>query len=369
MPDLPPIVILPTTDRPLPTPSLTVAEERSIWSDFLTLKISANTQRAYVKAVGDFFERVYQQPASPHTIAKFLTLNQSEAIFQVLNYRRQLIEANLAPSTINVRLSAIKSLVDYARKMGECHFHLTDVPGIKNETYRDTTGIGVEEFKGAISLPDRSTAIGARDYAILRLMWDNALRRNEIHLLNVGDFIPTGQLNILGKGKIQKTAIDLTPGTTDAIAQWLEWRDETSPDDPLSCRTQPGAEKCAEVSSASNFSKRGNLPVDAPLFISLSRNQYGHRLDGSNIYRLVRKFSESAGIEKVVSPHRIRHSAITAYLDNSDGNIRAAQALSRHANLNTLTRYDDNRQQYQKKASNTLGDLLTETPDSSLEES
>jgi integrase/recombinase XerC len=336
MPDLPPIVIV-STNQPLPTPLLTPDEERSIWSDFLSLKISANTQRAYVKAVRDFFERVYQQPASPNTIAKFLTLTQSEAVFQVLNYRRQLIEANLAPSTINVRLSAIKSLVDYARKMGECHFNLTDVPGIKNETYRDTTGIGIEEFKGAISLPDRSTAIGARDYAILRLLWDNALRRNEIHSLNVGDFIPTGQLKILGKGKIQKTAIDLTQGALVAISEWLEWRDEVEPEDPL--------------------------------FISLSRNQYGHRLDGSNIYRLVRKFSEAAGVEKVVSPHRIRHSAITAYLDNSDGNIRAAQALSRHANLNTLTRYDDNRQQYQKKASDTLGNLLTETADLSVEDS
>jgi integrase/recombinase XerC len=57
----------------------------------------------------------------------------------------------------------------------------------------------------------------------------------------------------------------------------------------------------------------------------------------------VRKFSEAAGIDKVVSPHRIRHSAITAYLDASDGNLRAAQGLSRHANLNTLNRYDDNR--------------------------
>ena len=58
------------------------------------------------------------------------------------------------------------------------------------------------------------------------------------------------------------------------------------------------------------------------------------------------------------SPHRIRHSAITAYLDASDGNIRAAQSLSRHANLNTLNRYDDNRHKYQAIATNTLADLV-----------
>ena len=82
------------------------------------------------------------------------------------------------------------------------------------------------------------------------------------------------------------------------------------------------------------------------------------------IYRLVRKFSSDAGIEKVMSPHRVRHSAITAYLDASEGNVRAAQALSRHKNLDTLTRYDDNRHQYQKTASDVLGDLLGQNSDS-----
>ncbi len=74
--------------------------------------------------------------------------------------------------------------------------------------------------------------------------------------------------------------------------------------------------------------------------------------------RILRKFSEAAGIDKVVSPHRIRHSAITTYLDVSDGNLRAAQGLSRHASLNTLSRYDDNRHKYQALATNTLADLV-----------
>ena len=98
--------------------------------------------------------------------------------------------------------------------------------------------------------------------------------------------------------------------------------------------------------------------ADEPLFTSVDRRSKGHRLDGSTIYRLVREFSAAAGIDKIVSPHRIRHSAITAYLDASDGNIRAAQSLSRHANLNTLNRYDDNRHKYQAIATNTLADLV-----------
>ena len=259
-------------------------------------------------------------------MTQFFSLQQSEAVYQVLQYRQQLIEAKLAPSTINVRLSALKSFVDYARTVEQCNYNLADVTCLKVESYGDTTGIAVAGFKEMLQIPDRSTIKGIRDYAILRLLWDNALRRNEICSLDVGDFDKSGRLSILGKGKIQKSQIDLSPATTIAISQWLTARD--------------------------------NYRSSDPLFTSLDRRSKGHRLDGSTIYRLVRKFSDAAGIDKIVSPHRIRHSAITAYLDASDGNIRAAQSLSRHANLNTLNRYDDNRHKYQVIATNVLADLV-----------
>jgi integrase/recombinase XerC len=47
------------------------------------------------------------------------------------------------------------------------------------------------------------------------------------------------------------------------------------------------------------------------------------------------------------SPHKIRHSAITALLDLTDGNFRSAQALSRHKSMDILKVYDDNRHKLQ----------------------
>jgi integrase/recombinase XerC len=37
---------------------------------------------------------------------------------------------------------------------------------------------------------DLATLAGKRDYALLRLLWGNALRRNEISQLSVCDFDP-----------------------------------------------------------------------------------------------------------------------------------------------------------------------------------
>jgi integrase/recombinase XerC len=351
MPNLPSIVITPVVpiaiNDPHPQPAhRDLAQARDIWVDFLSLKISANTQRAYAKAIEDFYRRVYDKAVSPESIAKFLILPSSEALFQVLNYRRMLIEAKLAPSTINVRLSALKSLVDYARKMGECAFSLNDVPGLKTENYRDTTGIDAEAFKGVIKLADVNTVSGARDYAILRLLWDNALRRGEVCSLDVGDFSASERkLMILGKGKISKISIDLSSGATAAISHWLELRRATV----LANATMVGSSR-----------ERGRYNDDDPMFISLSRNQPGHRLGGSAIYAIVRQYCQEQEIEKMMSPHRIRHSAITAHLNTSEGNIRAAQALSRHADIKTLSLYDDNRHQHQKGATDLLGSLLDE---------
>jgi integrase/recombinase XerC len=300
--------------------------ETDILADFLRLKTNTNTQRNYRKAIDDFYRRIYNADVSSDLLAQFLCLHQPEAVYQVLQYRQLLIEAKLAPSTINIRLSALKSFIDYARTIEQCNFNLADVHSLKVESYRDTTGIAVAGFKEMLQIPDRSTVKGTRDYAILRLLWDNALRRNEICSLDVGDFADGGRLSIMGKGQLQKTQIDLSPATTIAISQWL--------------------------------AQRSDYLLSDPLFTSLDNRSPGHRLDGSSIYRLVRKFSEAAGIDKVVSPHRIRHSAITTYLDVSDGNLRAAQGLSRHANLNTLSRYDDNRHKYQAQATNTLANLI-----------
>jgi integrase/recombinase XerC len=356
MPNLPSIVITPIESTTIQERNLAVTLARSplgdaqasrdIWSDFLSLKISANTQRAYAKAIADFYQRVYDKAVSPESIALFLTLPPSEALFQVLNYRRMLIEAKLAPSTINVRLSALKSLVDYARKMGECAFSLNDVPGLKTENYRDTTGIDAESFKSVIKSADVNTVGGARDYAILRLLWDNALRRGEVCALDVGDFSASGRkLSILGKGKISKVPIDLSSGATDAISHWLELR---------------RANVLANATMVGSSREHGRYSDDDPMFISLSRNQPGHRLGGSAIYAIVRQYCQEREIEKIMSPHRVRHSALTAHLNASDGNVRAAQALSRHADLKTLSLYDDNRHQHQKGATELLGSLLDE---------
>ena len=323
--NLPAVVITPVIE--VQAISIPSAASQQLWEEFGRLKITDSTRKQYVKAIENFCQFAYSGSANPETISKFLDLDRYAAIEMVLRYRRHSIDKKLAPSTINVRLAAIKSLVDMARKLGKTTVDLGDIESIPAETYRDTRGISVEQFKSMLEAIDPSTSIGVRDYAIMLLFWGNALRRGEIASANIEDFLPQQQkLMILGKGKRAKVAIDLSDSVSYALEEWLNFHPCNAPGQPL--------------------------------IVSLSHNCYGSRIAGDSIYRIVEGYAEAAGIDRRVSPHRLRHSSITAFLDASDGNIRAAQALSRHSQMNTLTLYDDNRKQQQKGASGVLEGLL-----------
>jgi integrase/recombinase XerC len=303
------------------TPVISDDARVEIWDSFLSLQIKETTQRAYSKSLADFCQKVYSSLSLPDALQNFLLLSQSDALHQVLTYRKILIDLKLSSATINQRLSALKSFVDYVRKRGLCGFSLSDVKGLRSQKYRDTRGRTVDEYRSVLAEIDRSTLLGKRDYAICRLLWDNALRRGEIVSLDRSNFIlQESRLMILGKGTLELQSIDLNPAVVIAINDYLL------------------------VKLDSN-----NNPA---LFVSNN----GNRLDGKDIARIVKKYAEPVGID--LSPHRVRHSAITAYLDVSEGNVRAAQSLSRHQNLSTLMIYDDNRHQLQSKASKDLGELL-----------
>jgi integrase/recombinase XerC len=88
---------------------------------------------------------------------------------------------------------------------------LSDVTGLKVDGYRDTAGIAPQGFQSIISLPDRATLKGCRDYAILRLLWDNALKRGEISNLNVEDFVSVGKASAASEASMEENLVAHVP--------------------------------------------------------------------------------------------------------------------------------------------------------------
>lgn len=308
----------------------TSSVERDLIAELLADKRSPATRKAYQSDLKDFFWTVTNAPPTPRLVLEFLQLDRATAIAAVTKYKAILIDQSKSEATVNRRLAAVKSLVRYAQNCGQCEWSLESVRGERLQAYRDTTGISAASYAKVIGQAKRRSLSGKRDYAILRLLWDNALRRAEVCSCDVQSFDPERKLlAILGKGKgTQRVNVSISDKAVSALSVWLQARERKHP----------------------------YRPAD-PLFISLAANSWGHRLTGSAIYAMVRAYAKAAGLIKVFSPHRVRHSSTTAALGATGGDVLKVQQLTRHARVETLMLYNDNRENRQGDVSAQLSDL------------
>lgn len=269
---------------------------------------SPETIRAYRQDLEDFRAFIGAGDMGA-AAARLLGRGHGEANALALAYRARLLERGLAPSTINRRLAALRSMIQLGNFLGLVPWKL-EVEGVKAEAYRDTRGPGKGGFRKLLGVLARQSGPKAiRDRAALRLLFDLALRRAEVIRLDLADVdIERGSVAVLGKGRSQKVAMTLPTPTRDALAAWLAIRGQ-----------EPG-----------------------PLFRSFDQAHKGDgRLTGNSLYRIVRDVGRRAGLK--TWPHGLRHAAITEALDATGGDVRAVQRFSRHKDVRVIERYDDNR--------------------------
>ena len=100
-----------------------------------------------------------------------------------------MLARNLSASTVNVKLSAIRKLVEEAKRAGvissEEASQISDIPNIRQRGTRLGNWLTREQAKELLAVPDRSTLKGKRDFVILALLTGCALRRNELATLDV----------------------------------------------------------------------------------------------------------------------------------------------------------------------------------------
>lgn len=127
----------------------------------------------------------------------------------------------LAPSTVNVRLSAVRKLVAEARKNGligvEHAASLLEVPNIRQKGTRLGNWPTREQAKELLGVPDRSTLKGKRDYVILALLVGCALRRQGISHPQCRDHPASG--GPLGAGRSRREGKTRSDGSCADLGQ------------------------------------------------------------------------------------------------------------------------------------------------------
>ena len=265
------------------------------------------------KAVDAFLRHLnFAKQVSPHTLrgyridlTQFLNFVGNEPIHKriVRRFLAHLHENKVSSRTILRRLSALRSFYKHAmREKWVTENPLEEIDSPKKEK-RLPISITYAQVEHLFSQPDTSEYLGFRDRVIMELFYSSGLRLNELAGLNRGDFDARNLiLNIYGKGKKQRQA-PITQTAADWMLRYL------------------------------NHSERDEKDQQA-IFL----NMRGNRLSCRSIDRNFAAYLKKSGLSERVTPHTIRHTIATHWLENGM-DLKTIQMLLGHTSLATTTIY------------------------------
>jgi len=261
---------------------------------------AASSQESYRHAIDEFIGWYCSEPR--------LAFNRTV----VLRYRFFLEQRNLAPSTINVRLAAVRRLAYEAADTGllspELAAGIRRVKGAKRLGVRIGNWLSIDQARDLMRGLAMGTARGKRDRAILALPIGCGLRRAELVALKKDDF----QLredhwvlaDLIGKGKHIRPV-------------------------PVPARAKRAVDDWTEASGAN-----GN-----PIFRRVNRlgQVWGEGITPKAIWHVVKAAAAQAGIQNL-APHDLRRTcARLCHL--AGGELEQIQFLLGHASIETTEKY------------------------------
>lgn len=269
--------------------------------------------------------------SSAETIARMLGSTALELPWHELRYQhvaalRSKLADKYQPATANKMLAALRGVLLQCSKLGLMSFEdyrravaFKPVQGTRVQKGR---ALSEEEIGEIFRSMDMDTVSGARDAAMVAVLYGSGLRRSEATGLKVGDVnFEERALLVHGKGnKERKVYFD--EGVFQALKHWMSVRGEGGSDEPLL------------------------LPVD------MMGNAYLRRMSDQAVRRRLEWIGKKLSL-KAFSPHDLRRTFITRLLDKGV-DIGTAQKLAGHSQVTTTQKYDRRGEEAKKRAVDVL---------------
>jgi site-specific recombinase XerD len=219
------------------------------------------------------------------------------------------VSDELNTATLNYHLIALRGFLKFCAKR--------DIPALSADKIelarskrKQISWLNEDELEQMFTQPDITKLSGARDRALLELLFSSGLRVSELVGLDRSHInLKRREFTVRGKGQKDRPVF-ISPEAADWLQSYLDMRQDNTK--PLFIR----------------FS--GSKKVD------LSGNYY--RLTARSVQRLVAHYALLAGITKHVSPHTLRHSFATNLLMNG-ADLRSVQTMLGHSNIATTQIY------------------------------
>lgn len=193
-----------------------------------------------------------------------------------------------------------------------------ETPRLDKKIPNTLTAEQIQEF---FNQPNVSEYLGFRDRAIMELFYSSGLRVGELVSLDRANFDAKELLvKLKGKGKKER----IVPITKNA-AQWI-----------LAYLNHP---------ERHTSNKEHYAECDAR---AIFLNKWGTRLSARSVDRSFEKYLNSSGLAGKVTPHTLRHTIATHWLENGM-DLKTIQLILGHSNVATTTIYTQVSSQLKEK--------------------
>ncbi|MGA3033569.1 MAG: tyrosine-type recombinase/integrase [Terracidiphilus sp.] len=283
---------------------------------------SLNSPRSYDCAIRDFIEWYCSEPR--------LAFNRTV----VTRYRIALEQRKYAPSTINLRLAAVRRLAYEASDCGllspDLAAGIRRVKGAKRRGVRIGNWLTVEQSKKLIAAPSGSTLRDKRNRAVLAMLVSCGLRRAEIVTVRVEDFELREEhwvlADLVGKGGHMRTV---------PVPAWVK-------------ATVDIWTKSAELEGGALFRAIGKTGI-----------VQGSGFTAKVIWSIVRKAAQECGFG-MIAPHDLRRTC-ARLCHQAGGELEQIQFLLGHVSVQTTERYLGCKQRLRDAVNDRIG-LEPESP-------
>ncbi len=214
-----------------------------------------------------------------------------------------------SPSSIARKVAAVRSWMRWLRRRG--YLATSPAEGLSSPKVRRPlpTLLSVDAAREVVQAPKDDTPRGARDRAMLELLYGSGLRVGELCNLDIEALDLAGaSVRVLGKGGRERV-VPLGAPSVVALARWL-------------------AERPRVV-----HPKKGTQDPRA-LFLATRGARVGQR----SVRAVVHAFGASGAGRADLHPHALRHTCATHMLDGG-ADLRSIQEFLGHASLSTTQRY------------------------------
>ncbi len=261
-------------------------------------QLSASTLRAYGSDLRDFVDWLPSQQRG----------NRDPDRLTLRSYMVELSGRGLGASSIQRKLAALRAFFRRLHTTGRIQRNPSGLVKGPKAQRRIPRFLTVSQVTSLLELPFADGFHGARDHAILELLYSTGCRVAEAADIRLGRMdLTDGHVRVLGKGRRERLAM-LGQKAREAVQTWLPHRKR----------------KLGQV----------QLPDRGHLFL----NQRGGPLSSRWIFEVVLRHARRAGIAQRLTPHGLRHSFATHLLDRG-ADLRSVQELLGHRRLATTEIY------------------------------